>query len=225
VADDRNTPTPTPAARPHALYRFFGPAGDLLYVGITNNPARRFAQHGVSREWWLEVETIRMERFPTREAVLAAEKRAIVEEHPKYNVMHAVGPHTSELPESSATGGSPGDYPVNVGEVVALGLSPTPLGEQSCPVGIVIEVNRMGLKLGLLRWHIGFFDGGDVLVPWSRIMEIHWAPEMDECEIQREGYAPGSTPMFDTDKLAYFQTSWTHGRERARQNAIDQRSR
>ena len=75
----------------HALYRFFDEGDELLYVGITNNPSARFKQHGADKDWWHEVVTIRMQRYPSRAAVLIAEKRAIIEEKPRYNVVHAAG--------------------------------------------------------------------------------------------------------------------------------------
>lgn len=209
------------AATPHALYRFFGAGGALLYVGITNNPSRRFTQHGVSREWWHEVETIRMERFPNREAVLAAERAAIKKERPKYNIKHAGGaPMTTELPAS----GGPGDYPVSVGQVVALCLVPNHHGEAECPVGMVEEVNRFGAKLGLLRWHLGLFDGATVLVPWHSIMKIEWAPKMSEYEARKEGYMPhdgpyDEAPIYNCDRLSYTQTKWVKGEEYAKNSA------
>lgn len=207
------------AAKPHALYRFFAEDGALLYVGITNNPARRFTQHGVDREWWHEVETIRMERHPDREAVLIAEKLAIQTERPRYNVIHAGGaPVTTELP----TSGPAGDYPIAAGDVVALALAPNHHGEAECPVGIALEVSRFGAKLALLRWHIEMFDGPETLIPWHRVMEIRWAPVLSESEALRRGYAPAPSdapPVFDCDELAYFQTKWTHGKERAKEDA------
>jgi hypothetical protein len=215
---------PATAAQPHALYRFFDASGQLLYVGITNNPARRFTQHGVSRDWWHEVETIRMERHDDREAVLAAEKRAILAEGPRYNVKHNGGaPVTTETPER----GTPGDYPVNAGEVVALGLSPTPLGEQECPVGSVIEVSSFGVRIALYRWHIGYFDGGERLIPWHRIMEAELARRMDAYEVHKRNFGsvdiPADkipeldVPVFDMDPLGDFQTIWTKGREHWRE--------
>jgi GIY-YIG catalytic domain len=79
----------TGAQQPHALYRFFGPGGDLLYVGITKDPGRRWGQHAAGRPWWHEVGRIDIERWPSRTAVLAAERAAIQNEHPRYNVAHA----------------------------------------------------------------------------------------------------------------------------------------
>jgi predicted GIY-YIG superfamily endonuclease len=209
------------AAAPHALYRFFGADGTLLYVGITNNPSRRFSQHGVQREWWLEVETIRMERHPDRESVLLAEKRAIQEERPRYNVVHAGGaPLTTEAPER----GRPGDYPVSIAEVVALELSPSPMGDQECPVGMVEEVSPFGVKLALYSWLSGMFGAmvgnrNFVLVPWHRVMGISWAEKMPEGQAEKLGY--GRDPdIFDMDPLADVQTRWTKGHDYWRQERM-----
>lgn len=70
----------------HALYRFYSATGQLLYVGITNNPGNRFTQHQQDKPWWHDVAGISVERFDTREEALAAETRAIAVEHPLYNV-------------------------------------------------------------------------------------------------------------------------------------------
>lgn len=72
----------------HALYRFFDAGGDLLYVGVTNDPGRRWGRHANDKPWWHEVDRIEIERYPDRESVLAAERKAIQEEHPRYNVAH-----------------------------------------------------------------------------------------------------------------------------------------
>lgn len=68
-----------------ALYRFYGDAGRLLYVGITSSPDRRFGQHAKSKEWWPEVRGISVDWYDTRQAVEAAERRAIAVEQPAYN--------------------------------------------------------------------------------------------------------------------------------------------
>ena len=73
---------------PHALYRFYDEAGVLLYVGITADPGTRFKQHRGDKEWWTQVVNIRIEKLPTRAAVLAAERKAIREERPLWNVAH-----------------------------------------------------------------------------------------------------------------------------------------
>ncbi|MEU4410701.1 GIY-YIG nuclease family protein [Streptosporangium sp. NPDC023963] len=73
---------------PHALYRFYDATGVLLYVGITADPGVRFKKHRGDKEWWTEVANIRIEKLPTRAAVLDAERRAIREERPLWNVAH-----------------------------------------------------------------------------------------------------------------------------------------
>lgn len=74
----------------HALYRFFSSDGDLLYVGITNDPGRRWPEHASGKPWWHEVDRIGIERHPDRSSVLLAEKTAIVTERPRYNLAGAL---------------------------------------------------------------------------------------------------------------------------------------
>jgi predicted GIY-YIG superfamily endonuclease len=76
----------------HALYRFFDAGGDLLYIGITNDPGRRWGRHATDKPWWIEVDRIELERYPDRTSVLDAEQKAIKEERPRYNVLHAAKP-------------------------------------------------------------------------------------------------------------------------------------
>ena len=84
-------PEPPPTAveaiksNPHVLYRFFDANDRLLYVGITHNPSRRFEKHR-ARDWWRDVATIRLQVYPTRAAVQAAERRAVANEHPRHNI-------------------------------------------------------------------------------------------------------------------------------------------
>lgn len=72
------------------LYRFYNAAGDLLYVGITNNPTNRFTDHMVSKSWWSEVAQTRLEFHANRAEVEAAELRAIQTESPRYNIRGVV---------------------------------------------------------------------------------------------------------------------------------------
>jgi hypothetical protein len=76
----------TPA---HVLYRFYSATGVLLYVGITVNPPLRFADHR-AREWWNQVDTIKLETYRSRAELFDAERRAITTEHPVHNKVHRV---------------------------------------------------------------------------------------------------------------------------------------
>jgi hypothetical protein len=72
----------------NVLYRFYGAADQLLYIGITNKPPARFAQHRSDKEWWAMVSQITMETYPNRKALQDAERLAIQTEGPAYNKMH-----------------------------------------------------------------------------------------------------------------------------------------
>lgn len=71
-----------------AVYRFYDRNGKLLYVGITNNVERRIAQHLVDKPWAHQIVRRSVEVYSSRDAALAAERRAIRRERPKYNIAH-----------------------------------------------------------------------------------------------------------------------------------------
>jgi predicted GIY-YIG superfamily endonuclease len=70
----------------HVLYRFYGETGKLLYIGLTENPQARFKNHRFTKPWWAEVFRIDIEHFASRDSVVAAERKAIENEWPLYNV-------------------------------------------------------------------------------------------------------------------------------------------
>lgn len=69
------------------LYRMYDEAGALLYIGITQQQAGRFHQHSRDKSWWDEVTQIRVQHYPDRAAVEAAEMAAIAAECPRYNIV------------------------------------------------------------------------------------------------------------------------------------------
>lgn len=71
--------------QPHALYRFYGEGGVLLYVGITSNPGARWKQHETDKPWWSDIRGITVEHYASRTSVLAAERLAIEVEKPLHN--------------------------------------------------------------------------------------------------------------------------------------------
>lgn len=75
----------SPGSRQY-LYRFHAADGQLLYVGITQDPRARFLAHQADKPWWPEVHRITMELYPSRRAVELAERVAIRDEHPAHNV-------------------------------------------------------------------------------------------------------------------------------------------
>lgn len=71
------TPRDGETATSTSLYRVFGSAGELLYVGISKHALTRFHQHSKDKGWWPEAERIAVEHFDTRAEAEAAEARAI----------------------------------------------------------------------------------------------------------------------------------------------------
>ena len=74
------------------LYRWFDAAGALLYVGISDSLASRTKAHARGSEWYPKAARSTLESFETREAAMAAEKKAIKTEGPQYNL--ACKPYT-----------------------------------------------------------------------------------------------------------------------------------
>lgn len=67
------------------LYRAFSSDNQLLYVGISNQWHHRLHQHEKTAEWIEQADLVRIERFPDRLSVEAAEKLAIQTEKPRFN--------------------------------------------------------------------------------------------------------------------------------------------
>jgi hypothetical protein len=72
------------------LYRFYDEFGVLLYVGVTSVGPSRWSEHEKNREWWERVARVTVEQFPDRATAMAAEKAAILAEHPLFNTVHMV---------------------------------------------------------------------------------------------------------------------------------------
>lgn len=73
---------------PTSLYRHFAADGSLLYVGISLSWPARTKAHLRQSRWFEEVARVEIERFPSREDALNAERHAIKSERPKFNVVH-----------------------------------------------------------------------------------------------------------------------------------------
>jgi predicted GIY-YIG superfamily endonuclease len=75
----------------HTLYRCFDADGQLLYLGIARHGLSRLHQHEKDKGWWRRVATISIEHHASRTEALAAESRAIAEQHPLHNVQGRTG--------------------------------------------------------------------------------------------------------------------------------------
>lgn len=79
-----------------ALYRFYDASEKLLYVGITNDPWRRWRQHVQEKPWYPQVKHQAVTWYDGRIAAEKAERVAIRCEHPQFNIAGAVRPVTQE---------------------------------------------------------------------------------------------------------------------------------
>lgn len=84
---------------PHILYRCFNADGELLYIGITNDPDQRFAVHAKQTPWWPDVADIKLDHnFDSRYRLVQAERVAILNEIPLHNSVHNNRWHTKHKP-------------------------------------------------------------------------------------------------------------------------------
>lgn len=73
-----------------SLYRLYDAKGTLLYIGISNDPAKRFNAHRWARcrAWRHDIDHYTAEWLDTREQAELAEIAAIRSEGPLHNRMH-----------------------------------------------------------------------------------------------------------------------------------------
>jgi len=72
-----------------ALYRFYGAADVLLYVGLSQCPFIRSKAHEARAPWYRDVRFMEVEWHASREDAARAETVAIDRERPLYNAMGA----------------------------------------------------------------------------------------------------------------------------------------
>lgn len=72
-------------SRATALYRLKDATGEIIYIGISSNWPTRLTAHATSQQWWSEVRSVDIERYPTWEAARDAERFAIATEQPLFN--------------------------------------------------------------------------------------------------------------------------------------------
>jgi len=85
-----------------ALYRFYDADDQLLYVGITEDIATRWDYHASKKPWWADVDRKTVQWYEGWREASCAEVRAIVEEAPLHNVVHAPGRHNHDRSGSSS---------------------------------------------------------------------------------------------------------------------------
>lgn len=67
------------------LYRHFDKDDVLLYVGVSLRVLQRLGQHKANSHWFVRIAKVTLENYDSREAVLEAERQAILSEKPLHN--------------------------------------------------------------------------------------------------------------------------------------------
>jgi predicted GIY-YIG superfamily endonuclease len=74
-----------------ALYRLYDAEDDLLYIGISRDPEKRFKAHAHDKNWWHCVRYVDLTWFSNYPAARQAENAAHRSERPPYNGMGHTG--------------------------------------------------------------------------------------------------------------------------------------
>jgi hypothetical protein len=69
----------------HAVYRCIDAQGAVIYAGLSNNPRRRVYEHKCRADWAPQIDRVDVEWFDSREAAMAAERKAIMDDQPPQN--------------------------------------------------------------------------------------------------------------------------------------------
>lgn len=73
----------------HAVYRFFAEGGELLYVGVSWNPSRRWERHRAEADWWPLAAVVVVDVYDQEKTALDVERYWIKAAAPLYNVRSA----------------------------------------------------------------------------------------------------------------------------------------
>ncbi|MDX3239383.1 hypothetical protein PV392_27585 [Streptomyces sp. ME03-5709C] len=97
---------PAPEGRT-AVYWLYDARGELLYIGVSDNPRRRVAEHRQRQLWGFQVHSHREEWFSSRRIALLVEEALIREELPRWNRDHMpLEAIRRDVPEPPPNGGT-----------------------------------------------------------------------------------------------------------------------
>lgn len=70
-----------------AIYRLYDASGQLLYLGLANDPERRWEEHSRSKFWWHLVARKEVAWYASREEAGRVEEEATASERPKHDML------------------------------------------------------------------------------------------------------------------------------------------
>ena len=127
------------------LYRHFDKKGTLLYVGITNNIAKRIIDHKKDSDWFENVANITIQHFKHREDAIEVEKKTIIKEKPLHNICHANNKRGNRNVSTTRR-----VYWVERGEVYTGWRERVPVGHKEIPDQVLYEGLFKSMKQLLL---------------------------------------------------------------------------
>lgn len=90
-----------------AVYRCYDRTDQLVYVGITNSPAVRWAMHAADKKWWPEVALREVEWFDSRREAEKVEAHVIGAMQPRWNVAPGMPDREAVFPKKVRRGWTP----------------------------------------------------------------------------------------------------------------------
>lgn len=127
-------PVQAEAPEETALYRVYGEADLLLYIGVSNDFGRRWREHAKKQPWWNERRRMTVDEwFGSRPEAEAAETAAIKAEKPKYNKRHLVPVEYKRKPRAVKPPASSPVIPARAA-AVAEPAPPSRRDDRSCKV-------------------------------------------------------------------------------------------
>lgn len=81
-------PTPHALVAPHetSVYRFYGEQEQLLYIGVSWAPFKRWAYHRRNAAWFSRAQVVQVDVYRSRRTALRIEREGIREQAPAFNV-------------------------------------------------------------------------------------------------------------------------------------------
>lgn len=148
------------------LYRHYDAEDNLLYIGVSSRISTRIKEHSKHSSWWNDIVKITLEHFQTREEVLKAERKAIINEFPKYNIKHANKSISDVVNEV--------DYHNKSCELVTARLVSVPISATVGNWSYYLGIPESHIKMAIQDNELGYFYVGAGKVKRPRIMCTGW---------------------------------------------------
>lgn len=149
-----------------AVYRMYGAAGNLLYVGFSVHPVGRIAQHRSSKPWGHLIAHTAIEWFDSLGCAADAERIAIAEERPEFNIS---GTRSQQYARPAIIAMSAHDYSGPQRMVVGMDSAAIYLSAQQV-------ADRLGITINAFRSHRSIPPADAVAGLGTRRPTYGWLP-------------------------------------------------